>query len=38
MNPLIDGRAAVILLLIVHRLGGSWESLHEALNFAELLF
>jgi hypothetical protein len=38
MHPLIDGPAAVILLLILHRLGGSWELLHEAENFAELLF
>ena len=38
MNPLIDGRLAVILLLILHRLGGSWESAREAQNFADLLF
>ena len=38
MNPLIDGRSAVILWLILHRLGGSWESAREAENLADLLF
>ena len=38
MNPLIDGRWADILWLIVHRSGGSREWAREALNFVDLLF